>query len=380
MKRSLLPLLLAALLLTGCSSMYPEEFISVEEHQAPYAYREVTTEPPPTETEPADPAIPVSRASDIREAIQELVMAGQESGLLRLEHYAGNVEVDMQDMFNTLLNDSPKYCYAMDSFDWSLSRQGPETFVQVEMKLRLTPQEVQAIETRLYPGPALNDIYAALRQQVSAFTVQISGYRETDFYALLDDYILRHPDQIVEAPGLLVSVYPDRGSVRVVELHFVYQTDRETLRRHKEDADTALELFYNQLSPLQSAEELLETLSKYLVPAFGYRSNPEATVYSQILQKSGSSRTMASVAAYLCNRVGDQCEIVEGEREGERWYWNRILSEDRWYSFDLHAAALTGETPSLRPADEMTGYTWDAERYPEIEVPEPATEAPEKTE
>lgn len=370
MRRMLLMLALL-LFLCGCQRLYPDEYISVNEHEAPFAYRETVTEPATTEPDPGPEILSVSRAYDIREGIQDMVMNGEESGQFRLKNYVGDVEADMKNMFNSLLSDSPKINYAMDSFDWSIQRDKDGTLVNVEMKLRLAPQEIQDIKTRLFPEAAMSSIYTALRQQLSSFTVQVSGYQETDFNALLDEYILFHPDQIVEAPRVSVAVYPDRGNVRVVELHFVYRSDRETLRLHKEETNAYLTLACKQLDGAMDAQEIVETLYKQLVPGIGYESSEEATVYTQTLQKIGSSRTMASVAAYLCSRAGIECEIVRGEQGEESWYWNRIPSEGVWLHFDLHAAALSGEPPVLLPSAEMTGYSWDPERYPELAPTEP---------
>ena len=381
MRRTLL-FLAALLLLCGCQRMYPDEYISVNEHEAPFAYRETVTEPATTEAKPEPEILTVSRAYDIREGIQDLVMNGEEAGQFRLKNYVGDVEADMKNMFNTLLSDSPKINYAMDSFDWTIQRDKDGTLVTVEMKLRLAPQEIQAIQTRLFPDAAMSSIYTALRQQLSSYTVQVSGYQETDFNALLDEYILNHPDQIVEMPGVSVAVYPDRGNVRVVELHFVYHSDRETLRQHKDETVSFLNLAVRQLDRDMNAKEIVETLYKQLVPGIGYESSEEATVYTQTLQKIGSSRTMSSVAAYLCNRAGIECEIVQGELDGERWYWNRIQAEGAWLHFDLHAAALSGKPPVLLPSEAMPDYSWDPERYPELEAPEPSepTEPTESTE
>ncbi|MBQ2619345.1 MAG: hypothetical protein IJG08_07690, partial [Oscillospiraceae bacterium] len=69
MKR-IIPILLLLLLLAGCKGLYPDEYISVEEHEAPFASQATTlasTDAPP-ETEPPLPV--ASRATDIREAIQ----------------------------------------------------------------------------------------------------------------------------------------------------------------------------------------------------------------------------------------------------------------------------------------------------------------------
>ena len=377
MKRLLLSFL-ALLLLAGCRGMYPDEYLSVNEHQAPFAYRETTTQAPET-TEPGPARISVSRAYDIREGIQDLVISGQEKGQFLLKDYVGNVSEDMKNMFGFLLSDSPKYNYAMDSFDWYLSRDGENQLVNVEMQLRLTPQEVQDIDTLLFPNPALDALYRALRQQRSSFTLQVSGYQETDIVALLEDYILHNPNQVAEAPGISAAVYPDKGYLRVLELHFVYDTDRETLRLHREETASFLNLVQNQLSLNATPQEQVETLYKHLVPSFGYEADPEATVYSQVVKKIGSSRTMASVVEYLCGLAQLDCEIVEGLRGEEPWYWNRILVEGQWLHVDLHAAALAGETPTLTPAEAMSGYSWDPERYPEAETEAPPEETQEAT-
>ena len=148
MKR-IIPILLLLLLLAGCRGLYPDEYISVEEHEAPFAYKETTpanTEAPP-ETEPPLPV--ASRASDIREAIQNMVSEGHEQGEILAVNYEGDLEQDMKNMLSSMRENFPKYVYAMhpDSFEFSLHRTPAGVVVTVAMKLRLTAQEVQAIDS-----------------------------------------------------------------------------------------------------------------------------------------------------------------------------------------------------------------------------------------
>lgn len=368
--------LLLLLLASGCRAAEPDEYISVKEHEAPYAHRETTA--PPVETEAPPPELrTVSRSSDLREAIQEMAMNGEESAQFLIKDYVGDVNADVKNVFNLLLSDSPKYNYAMDSINCELKRTQAGPVVKVDMKLRLTPKELMDIKTRLFPEPAMSEIYKAMRQQLSSFTIQVSGYTETDFAALLEEYSLHHPDQIVEAPGISAAVYPDRGSLRVVELHFVYRSDNDTLKNKKDEANAVLNVVSKQLSGVESAQELLEMLYKHLVPPIGYESTEDATVFSQTVEKKGSSKTMSSVVEYLCQKAGWSCEIVRGERDGAVWYWNRILDGDRWLHFDLHSAALSGQPPLLRSAEELEGYLWDPEQYPE---PEPDAPIPTEDE
>ena len=370
MKRLLFVLMLV-LTLSGCQSLYPDEYLSVSEHVAPFAYRE--TEPPPTETEGPEQMPTVSLASDIREAIKRMVIHGEETGEFLLVHYVGDVNQDMGNMYFTLRSDSPKYAYAMTRpFGWQVINKPEGSVVSISIDYRLKPEQVQAIQTRLYKAGMLErEVCYALSQQDSTYTVQVSGYQETDFYAVLDNYILDHPEQIVEAPDIQINIFPSRGSVRLLDIHYDYNTDHDTLSQRKNDTVFMLSLVYNQMVR-ESPEEMVETLAMHLIPPIGYVDDPGATVYTQtVLKTSGSSRTMASVVKYLCTRATAECEIVVGEREGEPWYWNRIMVDGRWRSFDLHAAALAGDYhPALLPSEEMVGYSWDPESYPEVEEPE----------
>lgn len=374
-KRCLL-ILLVLLFLCGCSgqSLFPDEYIYVHEHEAPFAVRETVVSTEETEAEPEEVIKTVSRASDIRDAIKDLIRNGESSGQFLLKNYSGDVQEDARGMFDILLADSPKYNYAMESFDCSVVYNQIGVFVKVNMKLQLKPEDIETIRDYLFIKAAMKDMYKALDDQVSSFTAQISRYEETDFKKILDDHILHNPDQIVEAPEIFQEVYPHTGNVRVVALRFIYHSTRETLRAHRDDVNLFLNLTANQLVNAESPQELVEILYMNLVPGIKYESIDNATVYTQTVLKKGSSRTMASVAEHLCKRVNADCGIIYGEREEEPWYWNCIKTEEGWRYFDLHAAALSGEVPALCTAEEMEAYSWDPVRYQEYMDPEPEPE------
>lgn len=365
MKKLLLPLLLA-LLLTGCQKMYPDDDLYVSEHVAPFAYRE--TEQLQSGKDDAELLRTVQCASDIRQEIKRMLFRGDENASFLLENYDGNVNEDMKNMYYTLRNDSPKYAYALGEQPiWSVTYEGSDRIIKIHINIQ---KDVQTIRTSLYKEDTFEEeIFTVLRQMVSSYTVEVSGYQDTEWYGLLDQYILDHPDQIVEAPSISVYVFPDRGTIRVLELHFDYNTDHDTLLERKTETESYLNRILNQLIQT-SPENMVETLSKYLIPGTNYIDDPDATIYTQVSLTGGSSRTMASIAAYLCKQAGVECEIVVGERDGIPWYWNRIMIDGRWRSFDLHASALAGNNhPALLLPEEMTGYSWDPNSYPE--PPEP---------
>lgn len=380
-------LLLAILFLTGCQSMYPDDYLSVETHRVYYAYRETTTETEaPVETE--NPIKTVYHPAEIRTGIEEMLLNNERSGQFLLKNYFGRTENLSKTVEEDMILNSPKDRYALNYLDISQTETADGILLNVNLGPKLSPEEYQSILTKLYSN-ALPVIYKALDQYDDSLIIQITVYEETDFSQLLDDYILAHPDKVIETPEINVTVFPeDSGSVRVVDLQFRYRTDQETLKGRQKDVKALLASYLTLIQDSTDPQQLLEDLSMLLVPPRVYYKDTEnANVYSLLLYKESNSRTMASVSAYFCNHTEYNCEIVTGERDGQSWYWNRIQTSptDPWQYFDLHAAALSESAPSLLTAEEMAeiGYTWDAELYPEIEMIEPAesqeTEAIEET-
>ena len=158
--------------------------------------QETTAAPTETQEEAGPTPVVASRDSDIRQAIQGFVLEGTERGQILLRDYQGDPQEDMKNMFSFMLTNAPKYNYAMDSFDCSVSHVQNESFVNVNMKLHLSPQELRAIESRSFQS-ALKRIYRALGEQVNALTIQISSFPEdADLYALLAEFFPKTALQI----------------------------------------------------------------------------------------------------------------------------------------------------------------------------------------
>ena len=377
MKR-LIPLLCCLLLLAGCGSLNPEEYLYLETHVAPYAYQESASAAEPTEAT-APLLQPVSYLSDIREGIQEMLRNDVTSARFLLQDYHGNTANLAETVKTDLMSYSPKYVYNAELNLYTESTPRGEV-LNVKIKPGMSGAALKGVVSRLYSN-AIPLIYEALLDRSDSLMIEITGYVETDFEALLENYALNHPDEIIEIPQIGVTVIPDSGSVRFVRLEFKYKNDEETLLHQREIVKSLLDGYRNLYSDFDEPETLLHTTYKLLVPATDYADGQSATVYSLLINKEGSSRIMAAVAAYLCKQAGNSCNVVKGEREGEPWYWNQLQTETQSLYFDLHAAALNGVLPTLLTADEMSGYSWDQEKYPEVVPPEPTEPSePEETE
>ena len=92
MKRCL-GLILAVLLLAGCGNLYPDDYLSVESNQAPYAYRETTGAPSTDASEAETKTVSVSTLGEIRMGIQNLLLTGGTKGRFLLHGYRGDTPI-----------------------------------------------------------------------------------------------------------------------------------------------------------------------------------------------------------------------------------------------------------------------------------------------
>lgn len=395
MKRCL-GLILAVLLLAGCGNLYPDDYLSVESNQAPYAYRE-TTVPTTAEPEETEPRVQsVTALPEIRDGIVDLLLSGGKSVRFLLDEYRGDTENLPDKVMDNLMTNKPKSVYAAKSLDMTMEKSGGHKILLVNLEPSITPEEYRAIPTIGYLR-ANDAIFNALKNHVSAYTVEISTYQETDYKKLLDAYILRHPDEIMEAPRISVDIFPEEeGNIRVLHFQFEYQTSQKDLQEQQNVVKILLESYQLRFRDIDEPDEILEALYMLLVPAGGYTADDDANVYSLFFSRVGSSRMMATVASYYCSHAGFESGVVIGERKTgqveepgedgtekprwEPWYWNWIWDGERYLFFDLHAAALNETEPSLLTMEEMPDYRWDPENNPEIKIIEPTEPTgPEET-
>ena len=385
-------LLLLLLLLVGCQGAFSNEYVYVTEHVAPFAVKEeTTTQEAPPQTE--ETLYTATNLKGVRDAIKDMVRNGEEEGKILLEfHEEDAKELDVNNLLNALCNDSPLYVYAMhqDSFSCELNKKGFDPVLSVSFKLRLAAREVASIEktgTFWFKEEALNYIYEALIDQKSSCTMQVSDYdADVDLVALLDEYILHHPEEVSDAPEIQVTVFPVKGgSVRVLDFLFSYKENPAYLSYHKIKTNQFFKMVLEEMTKTESgteseipAKDAVGILYRQLISASSYDISEDATVYSLVVEKKKSnSRVMASVVEYLCCKAGWECEIVIGTHGGERWYWNRLKEDGQWRYFDLQTAAGKREEPDdLYSAEKMRElqYEWDSSQYPEAEPPADPTE------
>jgi transglutaminase-like putative cysteine protease len=186
-----------------------------------------------------------------------------------------------------------------------------------------------------------------------------------DFVQLVEDYAVQNPQIVMETPQVTVSMYPESGSDRVVELKFTYQTSRDALRNMQTQVATVVDAAVDMVSVTTQPKGKYAQMYALLMERFQvYTQETSITpAYSMLVYGVGDSRAFATVYAALCRQADLECLTVVGARDGELRYWNIINIDGIYYHVDLLRCKEEGQFREMTDA-EMEGYVWDYSAYP----------------
>ena len=380
MKRFVLWLLIAALTVcfSGCAGWNANEYVSVVDHDAPYAYHPEATEA----AEETNPPIPTaSNYYQMRTILRGFVISGVEHGQLILTDYEGELEGDLKKVTRYLTAEDPISAYATDYLACERKSYGSGWLITVNAVYRRSVSEIQAIQPVRGTDTAYKKMLDALIQQNGSVTLQVSGYINTDFNQKLYQYCLENPDEIPVPPMISVASYPDSGNVRVLEVHFVYEYDRETLRNMRTEADAMLNSAYNYIRYAKSDPEKIELLYTFLTSRFPCQKKAKAGAYDLLCKGECDPMSFSSVVNYLCNKADLESYIVTGTKDGAEHCWNIIGADGVYRHFDFFTAAMEEQPAEGKTDDEMTEYKWSRASFPACTEtsPEPSEPAPGET-
>ena len=204
--------------------------------------------------------------------------------------------------------------------------------------------------------------------------MRVEQFQNMDFTQFVEDFAADHPNYVMEHPKLTVSMYPQTGNDRVVEIRFTYQNSREDLRSMQSVVRplfTSAELYVTWNEP--EAERYAQLYS-FLMERNEYKVETSITPsYSLLIHGVGDSKAFATVFSAMCRQSDMECMVVSGTCNGESLFWNIICIDGVYYHLDLLASNARGEFTPLLDAD-MGGYVWDYSAYPACVLPD--TEAP----
>ena len=351
MRKIILPILVLALLLSGCASWMDGEYHSVKPHAS-------------EGNKLADDVVMVSDYIELRDALVEMVTSGGQQSTF----YISGFSLDDVDQYMTaaimhVKEDSAIGAYAVEDITFESGNSGGNPAIAVEVHYVHGRQDILRTKTVSDTDSAKSLIAAALRNYETSAIIKVKDYKRFDVEQFVLEYANENPHLCMEIPQVTAATYPKQGPERVVEIFFTYQNSRETLESMQEMVSPIFQAAEVYVRNSDADSLKYEQLYAFLMERFDYKIETSITpVYSLIHYGVGDSKAVAMVYNIMCQNANLECHVVSGTKNGEAYYWNQIHFEDTDYHVDLLASSGAGEFRLMNP-NEMAGYVWDYSAY-----------------
>ena len=365
MKRMLL-ILCCILLLSGCASLAPDEYLSITPHQ------NTDVQPPVTDVATA------KEYRTLKKAILDQVRAGRTEGVIHVTDYDGVVEDDLRDAAYEVSKLDPLGAYAVDYMTHSCTRIVSYYEIRIYITFRRTAVEIAQIQSISNQQQMQQHLEQALNIQRSRLAIRLSGYRQQEkmIPTMVSAYCTANAAVVMEPPQVTVSVYPEEGSDRIIEINFLYTHTPQELREKREAVWESIHAAAEYIRYRDGAYEKTDLLYSYLTQRFRYQQADTVTpLYDALCGGIADPTGLSQAWQLICDEAGMECYTVYGMKDDEPYTWNILRMGDYYRHLDLAACMLRPGGPVLRSDPEMSSYYWNDELYPVCEfVPEPKQE------
>ncbi|MGN0998497.1 MAG: transglutaminase domain-containing protein [Faecousia sp.] len=352
MKRFLAMLILISLMLSGCMGWLDGHYHNVSRYEDGGSQQVAEV-------------LKVANFEELCSALAEMTRTGTESGLISVAEYdQSRVHSDLRLAVERVLKQDPIAAYAVEKIDCEVGTSGGQPAIAVTISYLHDAAEIRKIKQIKDLDAAKTAIHAELDQCASGIVIYLEQYQEADFAQIVEDYADSCPHKVIETPQVTVNVFPEEGEERVVELKFLYQSSRDTLRNMQSQVKTLFNAAANYVSVTVDSREKYSQMYSFLMERFqNYQIETSITpAYSLLLHGVGDAKAFAVVYAAMCREAGMECYVVTGTRSGEPWFWNLVQIEESWFHVDLLRCNEQGFFQEYDDS-QMNGYVWDYSAY-----------------
>lgn len=349
MKR-ILPLICMLALLTGCS-LVPNEYRSVTPHE--------------TINATLPDAVEVEDFVSLKNAILRFVKAGSEGGIIRAITYQGNVEEDLVQAAYEVARLDPVGAYAVDYLSHDCVKILNYYEINLAITYRRTGREIAAIQQAYTPEQLQGQVERSLRMFDDRLALQVTEDQKYDIPAIVENYCRADPVGMVEKPEVSVSVFPDSGRERIVEVEFLYEHTPEELTQMREAVEESIDAAAEYIRYRHSDRDKTTLLYTYLTQRFTYAPGTTATpIYSALCEGVADPTGLAYGFSLICKTAGMECYLIDGLLDGEAHIWNIVEDDGDYRHVDLSRCILEYGSLWLQTDWEMNRYYWPATQYP----------------
>ena len=320
---------------------------------------------------------------ELYDALVAMVEKGQTQQIISVDQYdKEQLEEDMDAVAEDVCAQNPIAAYAVDAISCTIGTSGGMESLSVEISYVHDKSEIRKIITVADNSGARDAIAEALNACDAGVVLHIASYEDADFTQMVEDYAFTYPEYVMEQPQVTVSIYPESGDSRVVEMKFSYNTSRESLKNMQNQVSPMFRSAVLYVSGDAAEAEKFSQLYSFLMERYDYVIQPSITpAYSLLRHGVGDCRAFATVYAAMCRQAGLECVVVTGTRAGSSWYWNMVSVDGVYYHLDLLGSSEAGAF--FISGDNQVrenGYLWDFDAYPACpeDVVEPGPEIPDE--
>ena len=338
-------------LLCGCDLWLDGSYYSEKPHLEEYE-------------NPADESVEVTTFSELNEALIALVEDGSQSGML----YANDIAQDKLSGYMDIAARNVKQnnaigAYAVDEIVYEIGMNAGKQAVAVNITYNHNRSEILRIKQTDTMEDAIKVITSSLDNCDPGVVLKVEQYRAMDITQLVQDYVDNNPQTCMEMPQVTVTMYPQTGAERVIELSFTYQTSRASLRNMQQTVTPVFASAKLYVSTDADIWEKYSQLYSFLMERYDYTVETSITPsYSLLRHGVGDSKAFATVYSAMCRQANLNCQVVSGTKAGEAWYWNVCEVDGVYYHIDLLQCSYTSGFQAYTEAD-MSGYVWDYSAY-----------------
>ena len=363
----------AALSVSGCSSLLEGDMDKITIHQASAGARTENIADAEASTE-----------AELEGILLGFIQKHKTSGLVDFKNYSGDVENDVYVACMNVRNNTPLGSYAVYYISSNVSRYVTYYQAEIHITYKKSADEVAKV-VDVYS----NDTVRALIKNVMS-GIGSSLVMNTSLSALDNDYVQKYihsiyysdPSLIVAIPEASVSLYPETGMPRIVDISFAYSDDSASLNRKRSEMMSAAR---QTAAKIQAESEegkaleaclLLSNLSNFDAELDGKGQNgqdswnQEYTAYGAIVGGKATSEGYAMAFKLLCDLSDIPCQVVIGRRNDAGHAWNIVEIGDSYYHFDVSLFDETGGgdgTLFLKDQDVSGTYEWETDSYPQCD-------------
>lgn len=353
MKQYGIALLAMLLLLSGCTR---REYLSVKPHEEQYV-----------EQENADATV-ISDYDGLVAALLQQCSRHEESGLIRVYGYPGEIVDDVSDAVYYVAKQSALGTYAVDFITYDCTQVVSYYEISVDITYTKTLEEMQELIGTRGENAIQLRVGNALKSYAPTLALRIYNTPVYDVEGFVREFYEQNPGHLQACPQVELSYYPKNVATEeyILQINFTYPHSQTLMLQHQQAVDTVVGAAVEYVQHRESEKEKLELLYVYLAERFDYEEvSSELPVYAALCEGRTDSYAAARTVKTLCDAIGLTCWVVDGTYHDTPWYWNIVSLDGQYYHVDAMRCISAGQMSLSMDLDSgMSLYSWTRADYP----------------